>query len=138
MRLFKLGQNIREYRERTLSLGLREAAEKWGTTPSKLTAIESGLAESEWRPPGFPKHLEIQPPVKEGWVVNGCDDRRLLHDDEQFRKRALEALYIAIDPGGGRMMSQLERNEMFRLIGLVDELSFSLVGGVPTAHERFT
>lgn len=52
------GAKFRNYRESTLNLGLREAAELWGMSPSVLSAIELGLLVSEWTPPGWKEGSE--------------------------------------------------------------------------------
>lgn len=47
------GRCFRRYRVDVLSLGLREAANKWGMKASELSCIEQGKTETEWTPPGW-------------------------------------------------------------------------------------
>ncbi len=58
--------------------------------------------------------------------------------DEEFRKLALEDLYIAIAPGGGGIHGVRDLEEKKRLLNLVDQLAVALVGGVPESVEEFT
>ena len=75
-------------------------------------------------------------PVKAGWYVNKCDWRYQLRNDDGFRRFALEALYIVVDPGGGGINVDLPDKE--HCLRLLDELSALLVGGVPAGCEEYT
>ena len=49
----RIGENYRDYRTDELGLGLREAAIKWGMSPSSLSYIEQGKTITDWAPPGW-------------------------------------------------------------------------------------
>ncbi len=77
-------------------------------------------------------------PVKAGWTFTKCDERYRKSDDEGFRKKALEALYIAVDPGGGQIPTGTDEEDRTRRMKLVNELAVELVGGIPEGCEEFT
>ena len=75
---------------------------------------------------------ESEFPVKAGWHFSMCDERYHKSGDEDFRMQALEALYIAVDPGGGRVHDGIERR-----LRMVHELAVELVGGVPESWKQY-
>jgi len=78
-------------------------------------------------------------PVKAGWKFSKCDAAYLEACRlEEFRMGALEALYTAVDPGGGgiKLPGHVENKE--RAKRLLDELAVMLVGGVPEEREENT
>lgn len=111
-----------------------------------LTQTESGLLvatdrqpQPEPSPPGEPK-IRDGFPVKAGWCCNKCGERYRQSRDEQFRMRALEDLYTAVDPGGGGIVtaSDVDAAQKERLTLLLNELAVALVGGVPEGCEEYT
>jgi hypothetical protein len=84
--------------------------------------------------------VEDQPqlPVRVGWNYSKCGERYYKSDNEAFRMEALEALYIAVSPGGGRILSGDSADRVKRLTGLIDQLAVELVGGVPESAEEWT
>ena len=112
----------------------------------KTKQTESGLwlAESD---PAPESDQESGPqagwPVKQGWVCDKTGERYFKSDDVEFRKEALEMLYIAIDPGGGGVPLNEEvrkktEDRRGRRKACIDELAFELVGGVPEMGEQYT
>lgn len=73
-----------------------------------------------------------------GWTFSKCGARYQERDDIERRKQALEFLYTAVSPGGGRIKSPKESELEDRLTGLLDELAIELVGGVPENFEEYT
>ncbi len=76
--------------------------------------------------------------VKEGWKFSMCDERYSKNRCDRFRMDALEALYIAVNPGGGRIRTKEEIESQQRCTRMLNELAVELVGGVPESWEQFT
>ncbi len=110
----------------------------------KFTQTDSGLIvpESKRKSPKPEAKPSVDErdgfPVKAGWVFTKCDERYRLSDDEGFRKKALEDLYIAVDPGGGWLPSGHDKEDRARWMKLVNELAVELVGGIPEGCEEYT
>jgi hypothetical protein len=81
---------------------------------------------------------ELKFPVRAGWNYSKCGDRYYKSDDAVFRMQALEALYIAVSPGGGRVVIGEDADRRKRLTTLIDQLAVELVGGVPEGFEEYT
>lgn len=79
-----------------------------------------------------------QLPVRAGWNYSKCGDRYHKSDDAVFRMQALESLYIAVSPGGWRVVIGDEAERRQRLTALIDTLAVELVGGVPEGFEEYT
>ncbi len=77
-------------------------------------------------------------PVKAGWAFSMCGERWHSRNDEKLVLSALESLYIAIDPGGGRIPTQKSEETRQRRIRMLNELAVELVGGIPESYEQYT
>ena len=109
---------------------------KFTTTPSGIV-----IPVEEPRPKPAPKPESEERdgfPVKPGWQFSMCDDRYCKSHDDDFRMKALEALYISVDPWGGgiKLPRHIEAKE--RCERLINELAVELVGGIPEGWEQFT
>ena len=58
--------------------------------------------------------------------------------DEDFRRDVFSRLYTMIDPGGGRLLTQEQKDRKKRATELADELAEILMGGVPAQGEVYT
>ena len=105
----------------------------------------SGLFVASERPPA----PEAQPdapetntrgwPVLKDWSYSKCGERHHASGEVAFRRRALEDLYTAADPGGGGIfISKHDEKTRARCVELLDELAVLLVGGVPHGCEAYT
>jgi hypothetical protein len=97
-----------------------------------------GIFIATTEPDESPKPKADQHPVLKGWVFTKCGDRYTRSEDLAFRKEALERLYIAADPGGGRLLSREAKEAKRKVIDLIDQLAVELVGGVPEGFEQYT
>lgn len=79
-----------------------------------------------------------EPPKLKGWSYSKCGDRYYKSEDVAFRKRAIEDLYIAVDPGGSGIMRNDDGGRRERLLKMIDALAIELVGGVPEGFEEYT
>ncbi len=77
-------------------------------------------------------------PVKAGWTFSKCGQRYRQSTHEAFRRKALEDLYTAIDPGGGRINRGKEAEDQERCERLLNQLAVELVGGIPEDVEVYT
>lgn len=77
-------------------------------------------------------------PIKAGWLFSMCGDIYRQSSDTEFRMKALEALYTAVDPGGGgiQLPGYIESKE--HCLRLLNELAVELVGGIPQGWEQYT
>ena len=77
-------------------------------------------------------------PVKAGWTFSKCGKRYRKSEDETFRMKALEDLYTAVDPGGGRINRGKQAEDQKRCERLLNQLAVELVGGIPEDVEVYT
>ena len=102
---------------------------------------ESGLLVPDPEPKsdaGLDEETRDGFPVLKDWNYSKCGDRYSNARETDFRKRALEDLYTAVDPGGGRLLRERDKEDEARLTRLLNELSVALVGGIPNGCEEFT
>jgi hypothetical protein len=106
-----------------------------------FTRTESGLLVPVAKPEP-PKETEPEVrdgfPVKAGWSFSKCGPRYNQSREDTFRMKALEDLYTAVDPGGGRIEHPRDVSDRKKCERLLNELAVALVGGIPAGCEEYT
>ena len=100
-----------------------------------VVKTESGLIVPVPKPEPETRH---EFPVLEGWIFSKCGERYRQSESVTFRMKALEDLYTAIDPGGGRIKRGKEAEDQKRCERLLNKLAVELVGGIPEGCEVYT
>ena len=77
-------------------------------------------------------------PIRQGWFCSKIGLRFHEASNEDFRRNALESLYIAADPGGGRVYTPEQQTQRDRTIDLINQLAVELVGGIPEGFDEYT
>lgn len=105
----------------------------------KWQQTTSGIVLPADKPAPLPAPEKPSNPQKlKGWSYSKCGDRYYKSEDMAFRKKALEDLYIAVDPGGSGIMRNDDEERRERLLKMIDALAIELVGGVPEGFEEYT
>lgn len=92
------------------------------------------------KPPDDPDELVSHRgyPVIADWTYSKCGEIFRQAAEESFKRGALERLYVAVDPGGGRVLSDEEKQKQEVRLKMIDELAVELIGGVPYGYEEYT
>jgi hypothetical protein len=77
-------------------------------------------------------------PILKGWTCDKTGQRYRERNNLEFRKDALERLYIIVNPGGGIMINPIDKTKKDLLKHMIDQLAVELVGGKPEDFVEYT